>query len=57
MTQREIIKYFDEVGGLRCKDWSVDEIRDYIHDLFPECKRVLTSTCRELKRTAGMYQR
>lgn len=57
MKQREIISYFDEVGGLRCKDWTIKEIRDYIHETFPQCKRVYTSTCKELKRTAQMYQR
>lgn len=57
MKQREIISYFAEVGGLRCQDWTIKEIRDYIHETFPQCKRVYTSTCKELKRTAQMYQR
>jgi len=57
MTQKEIIRHFNEIGGLRCKHWTLQEIREYIHENIPECKRVLTTTCRELKRTAEMYQR
>ena len=57
MKQIDIIRYFNENGGLRCKHWSIKEIREYIHIQFPMCKRVLTSTCEELKHTAQMYQR
>ena len=56
MKQREIISYFDEIGGLRCKYWSLKEIYNYLKIIFPK-QRVFKSTCRELKRTAEMYQR
>jgi hypothetical protein len=56
MTQKEIIKYFDEIGGLRCKYWTNKEIKEYIKNTL-NCKRVYKSTCYYLKRSAIMYQR
>lgn len=56
MTQKEIIKYFEENGGLRCKNWTIKEIKDYIKNIL-NCKRVYKSTCYCLQRSAIMYQR
>lgn len=56
MTQKEIIKYFEEIGGLRCKNWTIKEIKEYIKNTL-NCKRVYKSTCYYLQRTAIMYQR
>jgi hypothetical protein len=56
MKQREIISFFNEIGGLRCKYWSLREIYNYIKETFPK-QRVFKSTCMELKRTAEIYQR
>lgn len=56
MTQKEIIKYFEENGGLRCKNWTIKEIKDYIKNIL-NCKRVYKSTCYYLQRSAIMYQR
>ena len=55
MTQKEIISYFEENGGFRCKDWSIKEIRKYIKDTL-NCKRVYESTCYYLKSSAIIYQ-
>lgn len=56
MKQKDIIKYYEENGGLRCKNWSIDTIREHVkNDL--NCKRVLKQTCYELKRSAEIYQR
>lgn len=57
MTQKEIMKYFDDNGGLRCKYWTIKEIKEYIKAEFGEQQRVNTSTCFLLKRTAEIYQR
>lgn len=57
MTQREILKYYEENGGLRCKGWTLLAIKETIKDDFGKKVRVYWSTCRELKRTAEMYQR
>ena len=57
MTQREIINYYTENGGLRCKNWSISEIKKHIKsDIGPQ-QRVNKKTCYELKRTAEIYQR
>ena len=56
MTQREIIRHYEDVGGLRCKHWSLKEIKDYIKADFGSRQVVYWATCRELKRTAEMYQ-
>lgn len=56
MTRKEIISYYESNGGLRCKDWSIDEIKAYVkNDL--GCQRVSKQTCYELKRTAEIYQK
>lgn len=57
MKQRDIIKYFNENGGLRCKDWTIRQIRIYLKALFGRKQYVYKDTCRELKRMAEMYQR
>lgn len=57
MKQNEIIKYYEDNGGLRCKYWTVKEIKDCIKSDFGKKQRVYNSTCAELKRTAEMYQR
>ena len=57
MKQREIIRYFEEIGGLRCKNWSIKEIKECVKSYFGKEQRVYESTCRELKRTAQKYQR
>ena len=56
MTQEEIIRYFNENGGLCCKYWTLKEIKQYIKDTFGKEQRVYESTCEELKRTAQMFQ-
>lgn len=56
MTQEEIIKYFNENGGLCCKYWTLKEIKQYIKDTFGKEQKVYESTCEELKRTAQMFQ-
>lgn len=57
MTQREIIRYYEENGGLRCKDWTLQEIKEYIKGDLGQDQRVMKTTCIELKNTARIYQR
>jgi hypothetical protein len=57
MTQKEILEYYEDNGGLRCGYWSIKEIKDYIKNDMGSNQRVFDSTCRELKRTAQIYQR
>lgn len=57
MTQREIIKYYNENGGLRCKSWTIKEIKEYIKADLGQLQRVNKTTCYELKRTAEIFQR
>lgn len=57
MTQKELIKYYNENGGLRCKYWSIKEIKAYIKADLGEKQRVYKSTCNDLKATAEIYQR
>ena len=57
MTQQEILRYYNENGGLRCKHWTLDEIKHYIKSEFGKGQRVMKTTCQELKDTARMYQR
>lgn len=57
MTQKEIISYYEENGGLRCKDWSISEIKKYVKAELGEKQRVYESTCDELKSSARMNQR
>lgn len=57
MKQQELINYFEENGGLRCKYWTIKEIKSYIKSEFGKKQRVYKSTCIELKRSAEMYQR
>lgn len=56
MTQKEIIKYYEDNGGLRCKYWSLEEIRDYIKEELGREQRVLKTTCQILKRSAQINQ-
>jgi hypothetical protein len=57
MTQKEIIRYYEENGGLRCKNWTLEEIKAYIKSDLGKDQRVLKTTCIELKNTARIYQR
>lgn len=57
MTQKELIKFYNENGGLRCKSWGVKEIKAFIKAEFGKKQRVYKSTCYDLKRTAEIYQR
>lgn len=57
MKQQEIINYYEEIGGLRCKYWTIKEIKSHIKCEFGKKQRVYESTCIELKRSAEMYQR
>ena len=57
MKQKEIIKYYEENGGLRCKTWSIEEIKSYLKLVFGDKQRVYYNTCVLLKRTAEIYQR
>lgn len=57
MKQKEIIRYYKENGGLRCKDWNLEQIKEKIKADFGESQRVMKSTCQELKNTARIYQR
>lgn len=57
MKQKEIIKYYENNGGLRCKDWSLSEIKARIKSDFGKHQRVYEDTCRELRNEARMYQR
>lgn len=56
MTQKQIIEYYNENGGLCCKYWTIKEIKEKIKSDFGQHQRVFESTCRELKRTAELYQ-
>lgn len=57
MTQKEILKYYKDNGGLRCKDWSWKEIYGYIKRDLGEHQRVWKITCLRLKREAEVNQR
>lgn len=57
MKQREIIRYYDSIGGLRCKNLTLSEIKEIIKADFGKDQRVTKETCRLIKRTAEMYQR
>lgn len=57
LTQKQIIEYYNDNGGLRCKDWTLKEIKEEIKAEFGQHQRVYKSTCLELKRTAELYQR
>lgn len=57
MKQKEIIKYYEGIGGLRCKFWTIKEIKEYIKSDLGREQRVYVATCRLLKRTAEIYQR
>lgn len=56
MTQKEIVKYYQDNGGLRCKDWSVKEIREYIKSDLGQEQLVTPRTCLLLKNIANCYQ-
>jgi hypothetical protein len=56
MSQKDIIKYYEDNGGLRCKNWTIREIQNYVKsDL--EVSIVTPRTAIELKNTARIYQR
>ena len=55
-TQKQIIEYYNENGGLRCKDWTIKEIKEKIKADLGQHQRVYESTCMELKITAEIYQ-
>ena len=57
MSQKEIVKYYQDNGGLRCKYWSVKEIREYIKSDLGQEQMVGTRTCLLLKNIANYYQR
>lgn len=57
MTQKELIKFYNENGGLRCKYWSIKEIKAFIKAEFGEKQRVYKNTCNTLKAFAEIYQR
>lgn len=57
MKQQEIIRYYEDNGGLRCKFWTIKEIKEYIKSDLGREQRVYVATCRLLKRTAEIYQR
>jgi len=56
MTQKEIIKYYEENGGLRCKGWKIREIQKHVKDDL-NVNLVTPRTAILLKRTAEIYQR
>ena len=56
MTQKQIIENYNENGGLRCKYWTIKEIKEKIKADFGKDQRVFRSTCLELKRTAEIHQ-
>jgi hypothetical protein len=55
MTQNELYQYYAG-QELRCKHWTLKEIKTYIKNEFPK-QRVFEKTLRSLKRDAEMYQR
>ena len=55
MTQNELYQYYAE-QELRCKHWTLKEIKTYIKNEFPK-QRICEKTLRSLKRDAEMYQR
>lgn len=56
MTQKEILQFFTDYGGLRCRDWSLRQIRAHLKAYFGNDQRIYLSTCRALKQAARMYQ-
>lgn len=56
MKQKEIISYYKENGGLRCKGWTVNEIKKFIKNEFGKSQKVYESTCLTLKRMAEINQ-
>ena len=56
MSQKEIIKYYEGNGGLRCKNWTIRQIQNHVKgDLGVSI--VTPRTAIELKNTARVYQR
>lgn len=55
-TQREIIDYYLGNGGLRCKGWSLKDIKDKIKADFGAWQRVYKSTCIFLQSDARCRQ-
>lgn len=56
MTQQQLLDYYYE-NELRCKGWSLDEIKSYIKEDFGSQQRVYKKTCWLIRRTAEIYQR
>jgi hypothetical protein len=56
-TQKELIRYYNENGGLRCKGWSCKEVKNHIKADFGSSQRVYNSTCLQLIREAEIMQR
>ncbi len=55
MTQEDILKYYNENGGLRCKTWSLERIRNHIKDeLGDRAPRILRKTCLRLRTEASL---
>lgn len=57
MTQKEIVEYYQDNGGLRCKDWSAKEIREYIKSDLGKEQWVSPRTCMLLRNIANCCQR
>lgn len=49
MTQKEILAYYANQGGLQCKEWSVQEIYDKVKQDLGEQQVVFIFTCWQLK--------
>lgn len=56
MTQSELLSYYEEVE-LRCKGWSLQEVKDYIKEEFGNSQRVYLKTCWHIRRNAELNQR
>lgn len=55
MTQQELVHYYEK-SELRCKFWSVSEIKQYIKAEFGDSQRVYKTTCYKIKRYALLFQ-
>lgn len=56
MKQKEILQYYRDNGGLRCKGWSVKEIKEKIKSDLGQNQRVFKITCFRLRREAEIHQ-
>jgi hypothetical protein len=57
MRAKEILKHYRENGGLRCKNWSLDEIKQEVKSTFGKEQVVSRQLCFLLKREAEIFQR